>query len=504
MTLVELVRAILARLKPAPKPVPKPVPPPVKPPVQPPVIPFPPITSAPAPVNSAATKLGITIQPSNTATTGVALVQQPVIQVQNAGGSPVNQAGIAVTAAIGSGSGTLSGTTTVNTDASGVATFTNLVITGASTNTLTFTASGLTAVTSNTIVVSAATATKLGITTQPSSTATTGVALSQQPVIQLLTAGGSPVSQSGVAVLAQIGTGTGTLSGTTTINTNGSGVATFTDLVLTGASTNTLLFTAVAAGLTSVTSNSIVVSAAGSFGILQTWASSTLNSAGIEMGATGTWGAQFANQTPGHCAVINNPTGQAPWTTVTTGKVAQHTFDSNTDANAFFTIDPSAFVNMGYGGHDLYAGMWVYLNTDEHITNGEIRKYQYWRWNYTGSSGNPDSVGNSSGDVWNGETDTLSDSQLWSHDGVGPINTGQWYFYEIRMRTPLTQGASNGQGQLWINGISIILNTTLSYSNTASWVLNYIGFGYQSENNVGVSHRYLGPLAISLSRITTL
>jgi hypothetical protein len=86
----------------------------------------------------------------------VAFAQQPAIQLRNASNSPVSQSGVVVTAAIGSGSGgTLSGTTTATTNASGVAQFTNLTLTGSGTFTLTFTASGLTSATSAAINVSA-------------------------------------------------------------------------------------------------------------------------------------------------------------------------------------------------------------------------------------------------------------------------------------------------------------------------------------------------------------
>src|SRR2546429_1077444 len=73
------------------------------------------------------------------------------------------------------------------------------------------------------------------ITTQPSTTAQSGVAFAQQPVVQLRDASGNPVSQTGVTVTAAIASGGGTLGGTLTATTNGSGVASFTNLAITGA-----------------------------------------------------------------------------------------------------------------------------------------------------------------------------------------------------------------------------------------------------------------------------
>src|SRR5690606_35997651 len=70
----------------------------------------------------AATQLTITTQPSATVTNGVAFPQQPVLQLRDASGNAVNQAGVTVTATIASGGGTLSGeggTQAVATNASG-------------------------------------------------------------------------------------------------------------------------------------------------------------------------------------------------------------------------------------------------------------------------------------------------------------------------------------------------------------------------------------------------
>jgi adhesin/invasin len=207
-----------------------------------------------------ATQLSITTQPSASAQSGVALAQQPAVQALDASGNTVARSGIVVTAAISAGGGTLGGTATATTDASGTATFTDLSISGAAgSRTLTFTATGLTAATSNTIVVGAGAATQLSITTQPSSAAQSGVALAQQPAIQLRDASGNAVSQSGVQITASVATGGGTLGGTASAATNASGLATFTNLSITGAGTQTLQFAS--SGLASVVSSSIGISA---------------------------------------------------------------------------------------------------------------------------------------------------------------------------------------------------------------------------------------------------
>jgi Bacterial Ig-like domain (group 1) len=78
-----------------------------------------------------------------------------VIQLQ-VDGSDRAQANVPVSAVIATGGGTLTGTTTVTTDAAGRATFTDLAVTGdPGTRTLTFTAPDYTSVTSGSIDVQA-------------------------------------------------------------------------------------------------------------------------------------------------------------------------------------------------------------------------------------------------------------------------------------------------------------------------------------------------------------
>jgi hypothetical protein len=204
-----------------------------------------------------ASKLVITTQPSASVQSGVAFPQQPVIRLQDAFGNNVATAGVVVTAAISSGGGTLGGTLTATTNASGIASFSNLAITGtAGARTLVFTASGYTSITSETVTVGAGGASQLSITTQPSSTAQSGVAFPQQPVIQLRDPAMNPVSQAGVVVTASIASGGGSLGGTVTATTNSAGVASFSNLSISGSTgARTLNFSA--SGLSPVTSNAI-------------------------------------------------------------------------------------------------------------------------------------------------------------------------------------------------------------------------------------------------------
>ena len=216
------------------------------------------VTSNKISVSGGASALSITTQPSGSAQSGVVFARQPVILVKDAGNNPLP--GIPVTAAIASGGGTLNGTVTVVSNASGVASFTDLSINGViGTRTLSFTATGAPPVTSANINLTAGPAAQLTITRQPSATALAGLAFTQQPIIQLRDADGNAVSQSGFAVTAAINTGTGggALGGTVTVNTSGSGTASYSSLKISKAGSYTLIFSSGA--LTPAISNTIVV-----------------------------------------------------------------------------------------------------------------------------------------------------------------------------------------------------------------------------------------------------
>ena len=100
-------------------------------------------------------------------------------------------------------------------------------------------------------------ASKAMITTEPSG-AVNGVALTTQPLIRVTDASGNTVTTSKVSVVASIASGSGTLNGTKTVAAVG-GVATFTDLVLSGTPGSfTLRFTPTS--LTAATSSSFALS----------------------------------------------------------------------------------------------------------------------------------------------------------------------------------------------------------------------------------------------------
>ena len=198
------------------------------------------LTGSPLTFNATATAgppatLVFVTPPSASASSGVPLPKQPVIQLKDAQGNDIATGGVVVTASITSGSGTLTNATATTTPA-GTATFSGLTISGTPGNfTLQFAAPSFTSLSFGPIALGAGAPSALVITAQPAA-GTSGTVLSPQPVIQLQDASGNPVSRAGVPISAALSTTAGTLSGTTTVNTNAGGQAVFTDLVITGPS----------------------------------------------------------------------------------------------------------------------------------------------------------------------------------------------------------------------------------------------------------------------------
>jgi PKD repeat protein len=96
--------------------------------------------------------LSIVTQPAISARNGERLARQPVIQLRDAAGNPLAQAGVPVSAALGSGAGSLTGTRQRNTDANGRAVFADLAISGGPGRyTLVFASAGYSSVTSSNI-----------------------------------------------------------------------------------------------------------------------------------------------------------------------------------------------------------------------------------------------------------------------------------------------------------------------------------------------------------------
>jgi hypothetical protein len=140
----------------------------------------------------------------------------------------------------GLGAGTYSATVPITSSASGVTNATTIFVT---------------------LILSPPLFAQLALTTPPSATAMVNVPFVVQPVLQLLDANGAAVAQNGAVITATLATGSGTLGGTITATTNAAGAASFTNLSLSAAGSNTILFSVtVSSGALSVTSQPIVVS----------------------------------------------------------------------------------------------------------------------------------------------------------------------------------------------------------------------------------------------------
>jgi hypothetical protein len=201
------------------------------------------LTSATAAAPTAlATKMGVFTQPSILAASGTALATQPVVQLQDVNSALVAVPGAVSILALTTQSGANLTNNSVNTSG-GVATFSGLTLTAGATPFATYQLQ----FTANTLpTVNAAATTQFGsvltVATQPSPNGTSGVALAQQPAIQLRDAITNTVALAGISITALVTTGTGTVTAGATATTDPSGLATFIGLAITGTGSNTLSF----------------------------------------------------------------------------------------------------------------------------------------------------------------------------------------------------------------------------------------------------------------------
>ena len=200
-------------------------------------------------------------QTPTTGTAGQALSPSITAAVEDAFGNVITSNTSTLTIAVASGPGGLaSGSTTSVAAASGVATFSNLILDTAGTYTVKVTDGSLTSATSGNIVVRATTASKVAFQQTPT-TGTAGQALSPSITAAVEDAFGNVVTSNTSTVTIAVASGPGGLaSGSTTSVAAASGVATFSNLILDTTGTYTVKVTD--GSLTSGTSGNIVVGAA--------------------------------------------------------------------------------------------------------------------------------------------------------------------------------------------------------------------------------------------------
>ena len=153
-----------------------------------------------------ASRLVLVGSPSGEARSGMPLDAQPVVQLQDAAGSPVRVAGVTVNVSV-SGGGTLSGNSAV-TGTEGRAVFSALTLRGAAgTKTVSFAATGLTAAT-HTLTLKAGPAARMANHPATSQVAIIGAEVPVLPAVLVTDADLNPVPDVPVAFAVSAGHGT--------------------------------------------------------------------------------------------------------------------------------------------------------------------------------------------------------------------------------------------------------------------------------------------------------
>ena len=236
-------------------------------------------------------QLTLTQAPPATAQSGVAFAPQPILQLRDAQGNAVAQANVSVTATITAGGGTLGGVTLVQTDAAGVATFTDLSLSGNSGGrTLTFSASGVSSATAG-VTIGSGVASHLALQAGAGQTAAAGTAVAVAPSVIVRDASNNPVAGVNVTFAVTSGGGATVPVSGNTVATDAAGIAALTSWTL-GAT----------AGL-----NTLTASVAG------------LSGSPVTFTATGTTGAatQMTTTVGAQTATVNTPVSTDPSVLVT-------------------------------------------------------------------------------------------------------------------------------------------------------------------------------------------
>jgi hypothetical protein len=206
-------------------------------------------TSSPFDVDHAApAKVVIMTNPPAEPQAGVLFNPQPIVKLVDEFDNDATESGIAVTASLSSvpGAGTtLNGTTSLQTDAQGVVTYSDLqidgLITAAPGRTITFESTGLTSATAD-VSLKSGPASTLAFVAQPP--AEVMAAENFSATLKLTDQFSNPATGNGEMVQAAISVGDGTLGGNLTLEVDQSGEAIFNDLAINGVVGNrTLEFT---------------------------------------------------------------------------------------------------------------------------------------------------------------------------------------------------------------------------------------------------------------------
>ena len=173
-----------------------------------------------------ATKLAFVQQPTN-AVAGAAIAPSVTVQLQDSGSNPVPQAGVSLVLALTSGTGTLSGTATQTTNASGLATFAGVSVNLIGTKILSASSSPLTAATSSPFVIGAGAVASLVISGGNSQHSPVSTAFGAPLQVTVTDSLGNPVSGASVTFTPP-GAGASSVIAGSPATTNTSGIASVT------------------------------------------------------------------------------------------------------------------------------------------------------------------------------------------------------------------------------------------------------------------------------------
>ena len=195
------------------------------------------------------------VQQPGTTVAGVALAPQPVVQLSDSACNPTGGTN-AVSLAVQSGTGTLSGAVSLSASG-GTVSFSGLSMQVAGTKVLRATSGTITADTSAFTILPSS-PTNLIFSTQPGN-GVSGVALATQPIVQVRDGFGNIATNSSLAVAINLSNGTmGVLTGAGTLTASG-GTLSYSGLAVNLAGTKTLTITS--GTLTQAVSNSFIINA---------------------------------------------------------------------------------------------------------------------------------------------------------------------------------------------------------------------------------------------------
>lgn len=175
--------------------------------------------------------------PSIVAVNRMSFASQPVLHLADAYGNTVQQAGVTLAAALTSSAVVLGGTSSVQTNSAGVASFTDLSVSGkVGTYALTFSSLGLSSQ-SATVVISSGTAAQMSLVAGNGQSALMGSPVAIPPSVKIVDADGNPVPGAGVHF--QVESGNGSITGADPIS-DSTGVATAGSWMLGQPGSNTI------------------------------------------------------------------------------------------------------------------------------------------------------------------------------------------------------------------------------------------------------------------------